>query len=409
MQVRGSRARHGRRRVAVGLGVLALSVVTAGCTIGTPVAPAAATAGGGQATSSTTQAPQAPVVTVSAADGATGVSPVAPLTVTAAQGTLGTVTVTGADGASVPGAVAADGLTWTSSAPLGYGTSYAVSASAAGAQGTSTTARSSFTTVEPSLLTMPYLNPGDGEVVGVGQTVAVKFDEPIGDKVAAEKAITVTTTPQVEGAFYWLNDTEVRWRPQEYWAPGTTVSVQADVFGADLGQGTYGEADQSSSFTIGDVVTGVADNETKTLTMSRNGVVEKTMPISMGVETPGKVTPNGTYIVAERHRDIVMDSSTYGLPVDSADGYRTDVEWATRLSYSGIFVHSAPWSIADQGVENVSHGCLNVSPSNAIWFYENTKKGDLVTVSGTSGPTLSGTDGLGDWNVPWSEWVAGNR
>ena len=412
MQVqRSSRSRAAWHTRLVAVAAVAFGVATAGCTIGdvTPVgAVSEATAADGTA-ATTTAAPATPVLDVSAADGATGVSPTAPLTVTAAGGTLTSVAVTNPAGERLAGTTAPDGLTWTSSEPLGYRTTYAVDARATGAAGAVTTERSSFTTVAPANLTMPYLNPTDGETVGIGQTVAVKFDEPIGDKVAAEQAITVTTDPPVTGAFYWLNDTEVRWRPESYWTPGTTVSVTADVYGRDLGSGLYGEADQSSSFTIGDAVTAVADNATKTLTISRNGQVEKTMPISMGVETPGKVTPNGVYIVAERYRDIVMDSSTYGLPVASADGYRTDVEYATRMSYSGIFVHSAPWSLSDQGVRNVSHGCLNVSPANAVWFYENTTKGDLVTVNGTSGPTLSGVDGLGDWNVPWGEWVAGNR
>ena len=105
---------------------------------------------------------------------------------------------------------------------------------------------------------------------------------------------------------------------------------------------------------------------------------------------------------------MVMDSSTYGVPVNSPNGYRTEVDWATQISYSGIFVHSAPWSVGSQGYTNISHGCLNVSPSNAQWFYNNTKRGDIVEVVNTVGSTLPGTDGLGDWNIPWEQWKAGN-
>jgi lipoprotein-anchoring transpeptidase ErfK/SrfK len=119
-------------------------------------------------------------------------------------------------------------------------------------------------------------------------------------------------------------------------------------------------------------------------------------------------TDNGTYIVAERLADMVMDSSTYGVAVNSPDGYRTEVKWATRMSYSGIFVHAAPWSVGSQGRANVSHGCLNASTENAKWFYDNTKRGDIVEVVNTVGPTLPGTDGLGDWNIPWEQWKAGN-
>ena len=120
------------------------------------------------------------------------------------------------------------------------------------------------------------------------------------------------------------------------------------------------------------------------------------------------VTDNGAYIIGDRYSFLVMDSSTYGVPVNSPDGYRTEVEWATQMSYSGIYVHSAPWSVGSQGIANVSHGCLNVNPANARWFYGNTRRGDIVEVINTTGPTLSGTDGLGDWNIPWEQWKAGN-
>ncbi len=149
-----------------------------------------------------------------------------------------------------------------------------------------------------------------------------------------------------------------------------------------------------------------ADDATKTMTVRRNGEVVKTMPISMGkAKTP---TDNGNYIIGDRYSFLVMDSSTYGVPFNSPDGYRTEVEWATQMSYSGIYVHSAPWSVGSQGIANVSHGCLNVNPANARWFYDNTRRGDIVEVINTTGPTLSGTDGLGDWNIPWEQWKAGN-
>ena len=128
-----------------------------------------------------------------------------------------------------------------------------------------------------------------------------------------------------------------------------------------------------------------ADDNTKTLTVRRNGEVVKTMPISMGKNsTP---TNNGTYIVGDRFAHMVMDSSTYGVPSNSPNGYRTEVDCATQISYSGIYVHAAPWSVGSQGYSNVSHGCLNVSTSNAQWFYNNTKRGDIVEVANTVGST----------------------
>ena len=263
-----------------------------------------------------------------------------------------------------------------------------------------------FTTSAPDNLTKPYLMVGDNEVVGIGQPVGVKFDEPVPDRIAAQNAITVTTDPPVEGAFYWISPSEVRWRPANYWAPGTRIDVAVDVYGKDLGGGLFGANDAHSTYSIGDPMILTADDNTLQVTVEQNGQVIRTMPTSMGKS--GTPTDNGVYIIAEKHEHIIMDSSTYGVAVNSAEGYRTPVDYATRMSYSGIFLHSAPWSVGAQGSYNTSHGCLNLSPANAIWVYNNVKRGDIVIVKNTVGGTLSGTDGLGDWNVPWETWRAGN-
>jgi lipoprotein-anchoring transpeptidase ErfK/SrfK len=108
--------------------------------------------------------------------------------------------------------------------------------------------------------------------------------------------------------------------------------------------------------------------------------------------------PNGTYYVLEKSADIVMDSSTFGLRVDSPDGYRLDVKDAVRLSNDGIFVHGAPWSVDAQGNSNVSHGCINLSPSNAQWFFDNFGSGDPVVVKNSVG-TYAQNDGAQDWQI----------
>ncbi|MGX7730206.1 L,D-transpeptidase [Rhodococcus sp. 2H158] len=235
----------------------------------------------------------------------------------------------------------------------------------------------------PPPFSAPSINPSNGETVGVAQPIIIRFDENITDRAAAERAISVTSNPPVSGHFYWASDRQVRWRPFEFWPAHTQVTVTAG--------GTQ------SSYTVGDALITVADDNTKTITVTRNGEVVKTMPTSFG--KPGYETPNGTYIVGEKFRDMYMDSSTYGVPVDSPEGYRTYVEYATRISNSGIFVHAAPWSEWAQGNTNVSHGCLNVSTEDGRWFFENAQKGDPVIVQNTGGGTLNGWDGLGDWNL----------
>ena len=347
----------------------------------------------------------APRLEANVSDGAVGVPVDSPIAVEAGDGVLGRVTMTNEQGESVDGALGEDGVSWSTAEPLGYNKQYTLTAEALGLGGR-VKDRMTFQTASPENLTMPYVMPNEGETVGVGQPVSIRFDEDIPDRVAAQNAITITTEPRVEGAFYWLNNREVRWRPADYWEPGTQVDVSVNTYGVDLGDGLFGQDDVSTSFTIGDAVVATADDARKVLTVRRNGEVVKTMPMSMGKNsTP---TDNGVYIIGDHYRELVMDSSTYGVPVNSPDGYRLEVDWATQMSYSGIYVHSAPWSVSSQGNTNVSHGCLNVSPDNARWFFQNTKRGDVVEVVNTVGGTLSGTDGLGDWNVPWEKWSAGN-
>ncbi len=346
-----------------------------------------------------------PKISASVTDGAVGVAVDSPVTVTADDGVVASVEIVNENGRSLSGQLSPDGVRWSTTEPLGYNRSYTLTAKARGLGGVATR-QIAFQTQSPQNLTMPYAMPHDGEVVGVGEPVAIRFDENIANRAAAEKAIVVTTDPPVEGAFYWLNNREVRWRPEHFWKPGTTVNVAVNTYGVDLGDGVFGEDNLHTHFTIGDEVIATADDNTKMVTVRVNGEVVKTMPTSMGKDsTP---TASGTYILGERFAHMIMDSSTYGVPVNSPNGYRTEVDYATQMSYSGVFVHSAPWSVGAQGHTNTSHGCLNVSPSNAQWFFEHTKRGDIVEVLNTLGPPLSGTEGLGDWNIPWDQWHAGN-
>ncbi|MFC6092024.1 L,D-transpeptidase [Saccharothrix lopnurensis] len=391
--------RGARGIVAIGL---VAAVVTA-CSSGS-----ATTGGSGeQGTSTSSTAPPRPVaLSTGPADAAVDVPPGVPVVATATDGKITEVALTNPEGRPVAGQVTPDGLQWTNSEPLGYGKTYRLSVTGVGADGQSVTRTSSFTTVEPRTLTYLSINPLDGSTVGVGQPLAFYFDEPIADKAAAEAMISITTEPKVEGAFYWFDEKTVHWRPQNYWTPGTKVTIDAKVYGKHVGGGVYGEEDRHVTTTIGDAVVHEADGGTHQVVTKVNGQVVRTMPTSMGdAQNP---TPTGTYVLTEKHAHMVMDSRTYGLSLD-AGGYVTPVDWAFRMSNSGIFFHSAPWSVGDQGHRNVSHGCLNLSPENAKWVFDNSKQGDVVVVTNSGGPVLQPWDGFGDWQVPWDQWVKGNR
>ena len=230
----------------------------------------------------------------------------------------------------------------------------------------------------------PTFNPVNGSMVGVAKPIYINFARPIADRAMAEQAIHISSVPPVPGRFYWTSDTQVRWRPQDFWPANTVVNI--DAGGA------------KSSFRTGDSLVATIDDSTHQMQVMRNGKLEKTIPVSMGMAAGGHTTPNGTYYVLEKFPDIVMDSSTYGVPVNSAQGYKVHVQLAVRIDNSGNFVHSAPWSVGDQGKRNVSHGCINISPDNAKWFYDNFGSGDPLVVKNSVG-TYTQNDGAQDWQI----------
>ena len=236
---------------------------------------------------------------------------------------------------------------------------------------------------EPPFLP-PSFNPTNGSIAGAAKPIYINFQRPIADQQMAQDAVHITSVPPVPGRFYWTSDTQLRWRPQDFWPAGTKVYIDA--------------AGTKSSFTVPEQLVATIDNATKQMEIVRNGELEKTFPVSMGKPDGKHETANGTYYVLEKFADIVMDSSTYGVPVTDDEGYKLKVQDAVRIDNGGIFVHSAPWSVADQGKRNVSHGCINLSAANAQWFFDNFGSGDPVVVKNSVG-TYNQNDGAQDWQI----------
>jgi lipoprotein-anchoring transpeptidase ErfK/SrfK len=230
----------------------------------------------------------------------------------------------------------------------------------------------------------PTFNPTNGSKVGAAKPIYINFARPIADRAMAEQAIHISSVPPVPGRFYWTSDTQVRWRPQDFWPAGTVVNIDAS--------GT------KSSFTVPEQLVATVDDATHQMQIVRNGKLEKTFPVSMGKPDGKHETKNGTYYVLEKMASIVMDSSTYGVPVNSPEGYKLTVQDAVRIDNSGSFVHSAPWSVGDQGKRNVSHGCINLSPANAQWFFDNFGSGDPVVIKNSKG-IYNAPDGASDWQI----------
>lgn len=363
----------------------------------------------------------APPIVVTPGPGSDNVDPLGKIQVSATEGILTSVQVTNEEGKAVEGILTPDKTAWKPSAPLGYGHTYTVAAQGLTLTGATGPTTASFTTLTPGNQTKAYLTTtfgkplSDGATYGVGTVIVAHFDEPIPDKAAAEKKMQVTSDPPVAGSWYWIDDRNAHWRPQEYWPAGAKVNVSADLYGAQVGPDLYGQEDTKTSFVIGPSHVSVADDNTHQVQVFENGQLIRTMPTSMGMggkedfdnKTIYFNTPSGIYTVMDKGNPVIMDSETYGLPVNSRLGYKEAISWATRISADGIYLHQLDTTVWAQGNTDTSHGCLNLNADNARWFYNWAMPGDVVEVRNTSGPPLSKWNN-GDWSVPWDEWVEGS-
>ncbi|MCW2822180.1 MAG: ErfK/YbiS/YcfS/YnhG family protein [Marmoricola sp.] len=325
------------------------------------------------------------------------------------SGTFETVQVTGPQGGVVQGRMSGDKTSWVSRTQLQAASRYRVTSTAVDSSGLQNSYESVFRTRALTLdeQTYPSFVPLEGQTVGVGMPVIVRFDVPVADQASIEKHLRVTSQPAQAGSFHWISSREVHWRPRTYWKPGTDVTVNADVGGVSAGNGIYGQESRVLKFHVGDSMVSKVDMNTHQMRVFRNGQQIRTIPITTG-EQPKFTTRSGTKVIVEKFRHKRMNSETIGIDPASADGYNLDdVEYAMRVTYSGEFVHAAPWSVASQGHANVSHGCTGMSTANAAWLYNVSKVGDVIEYTGTDRGTDL-TNGFGDWNVPFSDYRAGS-
>jgi lipoprotein-anchoring transpeptidase ErfK/SrfK len=203
-----------------------------------------------------------------------------------------------------------------------------------------------------------------------------------------------------------MSATEAHYRAQSYWLPGTTIQLTANLFGVDLGNGAFGEANRTTTLRIHDSWVAKADGASETMQIFHNGAPVKTMPISLG--SPNHPSHSGPHVISDKEPSVIMDSCTYGVCQGQPGYYREKVDLDLRISNDGEFVHSAPWSVGQQGSTNVSHGCVNLSPANAQWFYDHFNIGDVVEITNSAGPVLPVWDTYGDWTLPWLKWRSGS-
>ncbi|MEU9883817.1 L,D-transpeptidase [Streptomyces phaeochromogenes] len=331
-----------------------------------------------------------------------------PLEITAedSDGRITDVTATDAAGRYVAGELSADGSRWHSTSPLAAGVHYRVRVSTEDEDGAPGRKVVDFDTGTPTTKRLDVKFGPEKGTYGVGQPVTAELSLPVKDKAAravVERSLKVDSRPAVEGAWHWVDDKKLHYRPKEYWPAQATVSAHSNLAGIKVAERLWGGKAKPLTLTTGDRVEAVTDASAHSMTVYRNGEAIKSIPVTTG--KPGYDTRNGVKVVLGKEGTVRMTSASIG----SSDFYDLIVHNSVRLTNSGEYVHAAPWSTGSQGYANVSHGCTGMSSANAQWFYENIRAGDIVQVVNSSGDMMAPFgNGFGDWNLTWKKWRTGS-
>lgn len=354
-------------------------------------------------TLTTVDVPTTPAVSIQAAPVATGVEPSTPIVVEADGGLLGDVQVTGPQGL-VPGEMDPSGTVWTSSAEtLDYGASYTISAEAFDARGNTTSQVTQFSTLEPEKFFKAYAEPAEGDVVGVGVPITVNFNKKVENKAEVEQAMVVRTPRPLVGAWAWKDDRTAEFRPKDLWPGDMDVTVELNFEGVQAKDGVFGKEDTSQTFRFRPSMVSIVDADTYTMEVFKAGELINTIPVTTG--KTGWETRSGTKVLLTKERTRLMDAASGGISEENPEYWRVEAPYAMRLTYSGEFVHGAPWSVASQGNANVSHGCVGMSETNAAWWWNENEIGDVVIVKNTGRPQSNDGNGLTIWNDDWPQWL----
>ncbi|MFD9741908.1 Ig-like domain-containing protein [Umezawaea sp. NPDC059074] len=320
-----------------------------------------------------------------------------PVAVSVSDGTIDSVAVNNPEGKPVAGKLADDKKSWATTEPLGYGKAYSYAGKATGTDGKTIELKGAFNTVAPAAQVRGTVFPTDDQQVGVAVPIMVKFDAPVSDRAAVQKALTVTNTANVKGSWAWLGDSEVHYRPEAYWPANTKIHVEAKLYGVAYGGGAYGSSDVTSDFTVGRNQVVKIDTPTHQLVVQRDGQTVATYPASFGKDAdPELTTPNGTFVVMQKDEQWSFDNPQYGY---------TNVlkKWAVRFSNHGEFIHENNDNAANIGKNNTSHGCANLTEADAKAYFDTAMIGDPVEVTGSI-TTLPAKYDWYDWQVPWAQW-----
>jgi hypothetical protein len=384
--------------------------VVAGLAVSPALLVAACSGSSGKTGSSGSRASSGPAtLTITPADAAATVDPGKGVTVTAANARISSVVVVDGSGGRVAGTLSPDGTTWRTTGALSAGTRYTVTATAVNGSNQNLSKRASFTT---GATFVGFYTPDAGTTVGVGMPVSLNFNHPVSDRAAVQKAITVTAEPAVEVVGHWFSDTRLDFRPEQFWASGTKVTLSLRLKGVQGAPGVFGKQQKDVTFTIGRSQTSLVDLASKKITVTRDGKVVQTWPVSGG--TSQHTTWSGIMVIAEKFVQTRMNSQTVNL---GGEYDIPDVPHAQRLTTSGTFIHGNYWAAPSVfGTENTSHGCVGLhdvkgagDPTTpAAQFYNSSITGDVVHIVNTGDTTVAPDNGLNGWNLSWADWKAGS-
>ncbi|AXI81561.1 hypothetical protein C7M71_021055 [Peterkaempfera bronchialis] len=350
------------------------------------------------------------VVSITPKDGASNVATRDGLKVAVSKGKLTSVKVTSENGTAVEGAMAADGTSWTPSDVLGTGTKYTVEAHAKDAKGLEAVENSTFTTLTPANTFIGYFNTEQGQTYGVGMIVSLNFNKAITNKKDVLDHISVTANPSVDVVGHWVGNQRLDFRPAEYWAAGTKVTLHLGLNGVEGAPGVYGVQSKDVKFEIGRSQVSLVDAEKHTMVIKKNGAVSRTIPISAG--SPQNTTYNGKMVISEKYVQTRMNGDSVGF---KGEYDIKDVPHAMRLTTSGTFIHGNYWGAPSIfGSQNTSHGCVGLRDAQgagdpntpAAWFYAHSLIGDVVQVVNSHDRTVDPFNGINGWNMSWSQWKA---
>lgn len=312
--------------------------------------------------------------------------------VAAQHGTLTSVTVRNSDGHVLAGRYGGAASSWQTSYALAPSQTYQVTATAVNARHKQTEISGTFRTFRPahSIVASTTITPQQS--YGIGMPIMISFSRPVTNKAAVEGSLQVTSSKPVTGAWYWMNSKTVWFRPERYWPAHTQVHFTAHLAGVQVAPGVFGRANLSQHFRIGNSLVVVANTATHYMKVWWKGRRIGNWPISTG--RPGMDTADGHYLSFDMANPVDMNSASIGIPPGSPGYYNELVYDAVQFTMSGTYIHSAPWSVAEQGIVNVSHGCVNLGPANAVWYYNHSMLGDPISVVGSP---VRGT-----WNNGWT-------